>query len=1481
MNPEGSTIEGAEIGIFAAGGGLDLTNAGTVRGNGTSDSLQAPPGAGVAIAREGSRVVNTGSISGAGAGVTTAYYLNASTGALEGRAIGTRVENSGSIIGDSNDGVRLIGGGAITNSGLIAGRNGTYADGISMYAFMGQDTADQSSIGTVTNTVGGEINGQRFGIILSGGGDVTNSGTITGDLAAIRIQGDETSAKTASVINQGVLTGGVSIGYEIDSAAITNSGTIVAAAGGSAIAAFANTVKIDNSGTVTSATSEVYAVEALGLDTLEMSNSGTIEARDAVFAAAAGTSLTFVNSGTIRAPSTEEESGHAVTLATGYDQVTGMPTIDAETAYFENTADGLIEGEISLDFAARSASFVNSGTIIGLPGDSVLDFNVYSHSGNAESFSFENSGQISGSIEAELLATNVTFANSGSIVAMAGDDSGEPALDIENVSTASNSVSFTNAAGGSIASNGAGGIGLIVQSAAGLLAPDGDGGEPTVSDDPSIMVAISVVNDGSIVANDGGEVVDITDWGIPGKDTMVSFGGGAGIIGLAPQSEASLTNGAAGVIEATGAASIAVFADAGRFTLNNAGTIAGTTGTAIADTMFDGGDYSVIEEMLALGKTSVAGAIQTLGSIDVITNAGTIIGSVDLASGDDTFVNSGVVRGNVSMGTGDDLVQLAGGSDVEGVFHGGEGRDTFELAGTSGTFTNLQTVAASAQFEELLASSGYWVASGNGTASAFDRVVIGEGATLHVRETAIGGAPASAIVTDDVVTNGLLILDFNSDALADIDHLAISGTGGVTLAGEANFLVDQNTLTYTGLSTIANGSLTLVGDGRLAGDVRTTGDGTFILGDGGTTGTFEGDLVNDGHFVLNRSDSYDFLGDFSGTGSFLKMGAGTLTFTGLYSYTGTTVIDGGKVQFTGQIDPETEIDLQEGMFDVSGTPQTIGQLAGTKDSTIVVDNSQLTVNQSTSTAFAGSITGDGSLVKTGSGTLNLTGNSTYTGPTVVDGGALAVNGSITSVVTVNEGGTLKGNGTIGGATVGSNGMIAPGNSIGTLRVAGDITFAANSIYEVEVNAAGESDQILATGSALLQGGTVAVLADTGAYRPFTEYLIIRADSGVSGTFGNVTSNFAFLDPTLTYGANTVSLQLVRNDIDFAAVAASANQASTGAALEGLGVRNDLYGDIAMLSQAGARQAFDALSGEAYAGISSGLVADSRHVVNALLQAGRNGGGTGVWAQALGDWGRFDDAPGVAEMDTEHQGILGGIDFGRQGLSAGVAFGTSNTDYDVRQRASRAEVDTTIAGARIGYSAGPVSAQVGGAYAWHDVNANRSVVFPTFSETTEAGYDASTTQFFGELGYRVAYGLMMLEPFARLEHVRVRTDGFEETGGGVASLTLDEDVRKVQFGSLGLRAAAGGAISPGVTLEPHVSAAWRHGWGDLAGRSRATLSGGTTGFDILGSRIAKDALDLDMGLTLRSGSFRIGAAYRGLISDRWNSDGAQVTVGFTF
>ncbi len=214
---------------------------------------------------------------------------------------------------------------------------------------------------------------------------------------------------------------------------------------------------------------------------------------------------------------------------------------------------------------------------------------------------------------------------------------------------------------------------------------------------------------------------------------------------------------------------------------------------------------------------------------------------------------------------------------------------------------------------------------------------------------------------------------------------------------------------------------------------------------------------------------------------------------------------------------------------------------GSDELTTGSDNTSATVNgviTDGSQAGGGGI--GGSLVKVGTGTLTLNGINTYTGPTTVVAGILDVNGSIADSAVTLTGGELKGHGTVGSLTLAAGSVVAPGNSIGTLHVAGDLSFGVGSVYQVEANAAAMSDLIDATGTAHLNNAVVQVLAAPGIYAVETDYTIIDS-AGIDGTFGAVSVDQNFLAASLVYSADSVELVLRLKDIDFAALANSQNR----------------------------------------------------------------------------------------------------------------------------------------------------------------------------------------------------------------------------------------------------------------------------------------------------------------------------------------------------
>ncbi|TBU66265.1 autotransporter outer membrane beta-barrel domain-containing protein, partial [Serratia marcescens] len=297
--------------------------------------------------------------------------------------------------------------------------------------------------------------------------------------------------------------------------------------------------------------------------------------------------------------------------------------------------------------------------------------------------------------------------------------------------------------------------------------------------------------------------------------------------------------------------------------------------------------------------------------------------------------------------------------------------------------------------------------------------------------------------------------------------------------------------------------------------------------------------------------------------------------------------------------------------------------------------------------WSNDISGHGGLTKQGIGTLVLTGNNTYAGPTLVNQGRLAINGSVTSDVSVQNGGIVGGSGTVGSLTARRGGTVAPGNSIGTLNVAGNVSFEPGSRYAVEVGPNGQSDRIQSSGAATIGGGEVAVTLENSSnlltqseVRSLLDqqYTILSAQQGVSGQFDAVAPNYLFLGTGLSYQPNGVTLSVGRNGTSFASVAQTPNERAVAAAADALAAGNPVYESLLNSGSAGeARQAFRQLSGQIHADIASALVNDSRYLREALNGRLRQAEGLasssaikadedGAWAQLLGAW---DHASGDA------------------------------------------------------------------------------------------------------------------------------------------------------------------------------------------------------------------------------------------------------------
>lgn len=742
------------------------------------------------------------------------------------------------------------------------------------------------------------------------------------------------------------------------------------------------------------------------------------------------------------------------------------------------------------------------------------------------------------------------------------------------------------------------------------------------------------------------------------------------------------------------------------------------------------------------GAFTVAGGSETLSGVITYTGATTITpdASLTLNGGTSLATSSSLVADGIL-----DVSQVSGGVNLTSLSGIGKvllGANTLTLSNASGNFSGL-----------ISGSGGLTIASGVegiGSNQAYTGVTtIKSGATLALTSNVYISPFASATTgaissSSNVVVQGTLDLSqptiFNYEAgelPASLTIQSLSGSGTVILGQNILYLDNANgsfsgsitgttynrfasfgsafgvsgseTLTgvntYLGPTFISTGaSLALAGAGSIATTSSVQDGGTFNIAGLTTGGASVGSLAGAGGVTLgannlslsNAADT--FSGSINGSGG-LTLLAGAETLSGANTYTGVTTVNGGTLILAGtgsDLSVNSPVVVNLGGTLAVASNQTLAELSGA--GAVTLGNALLAVGaDGTSTTFSGAITGVGGLTKIGVGDLFLTGTSTYTGPTLVEDGELSVNGSIaTSAVTVGRAGVLKGGGTVGSLAV--NGVVAPGNSIGTLSVVGAITFGAGSVYRAEVNAAGQSDLIAASGAATL-GGQVQVIAASGTYARTTFYQILSA-TAVSGTFSSVTSNFAFLTPTLMYTSNAVDLALVNNDVPFQSVAATGNQRSAASAAYALGASSTLFNAISLQTDAGAREAFNAISGQIYADAPAELVQESRYVREAVLdrlhdvsdnvsagtvQTGSYGGAADVtvWARGVGAWTRTSAQGGgnVSSTQADITGAMLGVDaklplVAGRSWRAGVATAYSDTPLQDLAAASQAEIHST-------------------------------------------------------------------------------------------------------------------------------------------------------------------------------------------------------------
>lgn len=505
-------------------------------------------------------------------------------------------------------------------------------------------------------------------------------------------------------------------------------------------------------------------------------------------------------------------------------------------------------------------------------------------------------------------------------------------------------------------------------------------------------------------------------------------------------------------------------------------------------------------------------------------------------------------------------------------------------------------------------------------------------------------APASSVGSSTVTIGGrasLTATNSISGTLSnaagffsnDLAQIMFDGSGGfaggqgsstVTIGGSAivsaiNEGTLSNLITANDLAQIlfdGSGGLSNAGLGRGSSVATIGGDASLVATNSGTisnTGTIHAvaQILFDGSTSSGATGECTVAFGVNNNVFASNIGSGTVDGDQIAFYdtaiTGSPIlkasnqgssVTGHGVAFYGAATTATtpNIVLENSSLWIDSTvtsPFSIASLAGDDTSTVPL-NQSLTIFTQTgaSTTFNGVISdfsGTNNLVITGTGRQVLAGNNTFGGTAIVNGGNLALTGSVAHDVIVNNGGIFSGTGTVfGNVTVNSGGTIYPGMSLGTLHLNQNYTQNTGGIYAVQVSGALAPDgtpksSLLSIVDTANLAGTLDVVSTDGTYSIGRPYTILTSGTLV-GTFNQVVVDSPFLNVRTIYNTDP-SVQIILST-DFVAGAHTSNQENVANQIDSIavpvGFEEVVINNLLSLTPEQLSRALDEMAGEQYA-----------------------------------------------------------------------------------------------------------------------------------------------------------------------------------------------------------------------------------------------------------------------------------------------------------
>ncbi len=446
-------------------------------------------------------------------------------------------------------------------------------------------------------------------------------------------------------------------------------------------------------------------------------------------------------------------------------------------------------------------------------------------------------------------------------------------------------------------------------------------------------------NADTLIGHNGGTGnLTISD-GATASDTFSLVGRTAGSTGtVTVTGPGSTWTHSAGLVIGTGGVG-SMLVDAGGHVTNADGTIGGDAGSSGSVRVTGTGSLWMSSSYLVVGNA---------GSGTLSVDAGGIARVGSGGAGVLTLGNAGLGTGTLNIGAVAGQAAIAAGTVQAASITGGAGSGTkvVNFNHTESSYTFAPVLTGSLRVEH---NSGSTNLTGN---NSYTGGTVVAGGILSFSSDSNLGALSGAVTMQggtlrnagDLTSSRHVVLSANSTFDVGSGYLTfsnpISGPGGLTKTG-GNYLTLTGAQTYTGATSIqggffklqsgslltpsvdlATGTIFYLADstGVLTANVTGSGifnrggagtsiltgsvgagvqtvieSGTLQIGNGGTTGSISGNVLNNGTLRINRSNAVTLNGTISGNGALFQIGSGTTTLTGNNTYLGNTIISAGTL----------------------------------------------------------------------------------------------------------------------------------------------------------------------------------------------------------------------------------------------------------------------------------------------------------------------------------------------------------------------------------------------------------------------------------------------------------------------------------------------------------------------------------------------------------------------------------------------------------